>query len=97
MAEERISKSRREMDRLGVIKAVANRRLSQSEAAGQLRLSVRQVKRLLRRYRDQGPTGLISGHRGRRANNTLATMLRREILDLAACRTFPSSSADFSS
>lgn len=78
--------SRREIDRLGVIKAVADWRLPQSEAAGQLGLCVRQVKRLLRRYRDQGPTGLISGHRGRRANNTLAAMLRREILDLVQTR-----------
>ncbi len=55
-------------------------------AAGQLRLNVRQVKRRLRRYQDQGPSGLISGHRGRRANNTLAAMLRREILDLVRTR-----------
>ena len=60
----------REVDRLGVIREVAGKRLRQREA-GERMLSVRQV-RLLRRYRELGARGLISGHRGRKANNASA-------------------------
>ena len=55
----------REVDRLEVIREVAGKRLRQGEAGERMRLSVRQVKRLLRRYREFGAVGLISGHRGR--------------------------------
>ena len=44
----------KEVDRLSVVRKVSARRLRQREAAEQLGLSVRQVKRLLRRYRDRG-------------------------------------------
>ncbi|WP_152486082.1 helix-turn-helix domain-containing protein [Methylohalobius crimeensis] len=45
-------------------------------------MSVRQVKRLVRRYRDEGVAGLVSGHRGRRPNNALAESVRREVVGL---------------
>ena len=45
-----------------------------------LGLSVRQVKRLVRRYRDRGAAGLASGHRGRRPNNALPEAVREAVL-----------------
>ncbi len=42
----------REVDRLEMIREVVGKRLVQREAGEQLRLSVRQVKRLVRRYRE---------------------------------------------
>ena len=81
MAEGCITMSQKEVDRLAVIQAVIGRQLTQRAAAGQLGLSVRQVKRLVRRYRDQGATGLVSGHRGRRPNNAIADEVRRQALD----------------
>lgn len=74
--------SRKEVDRLGVIQAVANKQLRQELAARQLGLSLRQIKRLVRRYRDQGATGLISRHRGKRPNNAIAQEVRGAILEL---------------
>ena len=59
--EEHITMSRKEVDRLEVIQAVVGKRLKQREAAGQLGLTVRQVKRLVRRYREAGASGLVSG------------------------------------
>ena len=72
----------REVDRLGVIQEVAGKRLRQKEAAERLRLCVRQVKRLLRRYREQGARGLISRRRGRRPNNAIGPELREAMLAL---------------
>ena len=47
----------KEADRAAVVMAVVEKRLKQREAAERLGLSVRQVKRLARRYRAQGGPG----------------------------------------
>ena len=65
MAKEHITMSRKEVDRAGGIRLVVEKQLQQKEAAGQLGLSVRQVKRLVQRYRAEGPAGLVSRRRGK--------------------------------
>ena len=72
--------SAREMDRVAVVRKVLSKRLLQREAAIQLGLSVRQVQRLVRAYRDTGDAGLVSRRRGRRPNNALDVALRREVM-----------------
>ena len=78
--------SYKEADRAGVIRAVVERRLRQREAAKRLGVGVRQVKRLVRRYRAGGPAGLVSGHRGKRPNNAIEEGVRREVLSLVRDR-----------
>jgi transposase len=56
--------------------------MSQKEAGRMLGLSTRQIKRLLKRYRQQGAAGLVSKHRGRKANNRLSEDLKRKALNL---------------
>lgn len=73
--------SAREVDRLGVVRKVVARRLLQREASLQLGLSVRQVQRLVRRYRDDGAAGLVSRRRGKRPNNVIEAGVRREVMD----------------
>ncbi len=72
----------KEADRVAVVAQVAERRLGQREAAERLGLGVRQVRRLVARYRDRGAGGLVSGHRGKRSNNAIAASVRREVLGL---------------
>lgn len=52
------------------------------EAAQQLGLSLRQVMRLVRRYRRDGPIGLVSRHRGKRPNNALSQAMRKQAMGL---------------
>ena len=70
----------REVDRVEVIREVLGRRMRQGEASERLGICVRQVKRLVRRYREEGARGLRSRRRGRRASNAIAPELRREIV-----------------
>lgn len=49
--------------------------MRQAEAASQVGLSTRQIKRLLARYRQDGAAGLISRHIGRPSNNRLSDAL----------------------
>ncbi|VWC82083.1 integrase catalytic subunit [Burkholderia lata] len=61
----------RELDRLKVIQAVVDTGLKPGRAAERLGLSVRQVERLVIRYRERGPGGVASGRRGRPGNRKL--------------------------
>jgi hypothetical protein len=54
--------------RLGVIEQVKQGVLTQAQAAGQLSLSVRQIKRMYKAYKAQGAAGLIHRARGRTSN-----------------------------
>ena len=80
MKEERIGLSQRERDRLWVLHEVERRHLRQREAAERLRLSVRQVRRLLRRVKRHGDRGLIHRLRGRPSNRKTPAAVRQRIL-----------------
>ena len=64
--------SQKEVARLGVIKQVLDEGLCQADAAQLLGLSIRQVKRLCRRVREQGARGLISRRRGQPSHRRIA-------------------------
>ncbi|MGG2609832.1 helix-turn-helix domain-containing protein [Pseudomonas aeruginosa] len=59
-----VTMSMRELDRLKVIEAIIEGRLKPAAAAQRLRLTTRQVHRLVLRYREDGPAGLTSRRRG---------------------------------
>ena len=61
----------KELYRLGIIQRVFDRALLQRDAADILKLSVRQVQRLVRLYRTDGATAFASSRRGRPANNRI--------------------------
>lgn len=77
VTEDLVAMSRTEVDRLKVIAQVASKQIKQGWAAAQLGLMVRQVKRLLRRYRCEGAPGLLSRHRGKRLNNAIIFRINR--------------------
>lgn len=72
MAERTYAMSNKELDRLEVVQHVVSKRLTQSQAGDDLGISTRQVRRLVRRYRSEGKSGLISRRRGKPGHNRLA-------------------------
>ncbi len=60
---ETLTMSSKELTRLEVLGRVLERRLTQIQAAEQLGLGVRQVERLCRKLRVEGPPGLVSNAR----------------------------------
>ena len=80
MTKETVTMSHKEVNRLGVIEQVVDKRLKQKAAAERLGLSVRQVKRLVQRYRAEGASGLVSRHRGKHPGNAMKTAVREAIL-----------------
>ena len=77
-----LTMSKAERDRLRVIQAVQERRLTQTEAAQRLELSVRQIKRLCRGLREQGEAVVISRRRGRPSNRRIDPVERDRVLEL---------------
>ena len=82
MVREQVFMSVMEVDRLAVIREVAGNRLLQREAAERLGVGVRQIKRLVRDYRERGAAGLVSVRRGRRPNNAIGAGVREEVMAL---------------
>ena len=67
----KVTMSMRELDRLKCIQGLIDGQLKQTAVATRLGLTTRQVRRLVRRYEQQGPIGLISRLRDRPSNRRL--------------------------
>jgi transposase len=80
--DELLQMSAKELSQLEVMQRLTQKRMSQEEAGRILNLSTRQIKRLLKAYRERGAAGLVSKHRGRRANNRLSEDVKRKALNL---------------
>ncbi len=72
--------SHKELTRLEILQRIEERRLSQAQAAKVLGMTDRQMRRLVRRYRDDGPEGLISKKRGTPGNHRRPQAFREHVL-----------------
>ena len=85
MTDDLTSLSTREMDRLQVVLRIADRRLTQTAGAQILGISDRQMRRICRRFAQEGAAGLESKRRGQ-SNRRLPVELRDEALALVRAR-----------
>lgn len=74
--------SAKELDRAGVLARVRSKQLRVVDAAVVMHLSYRQAKRLWKRYRERGATGLKHGNAGRRSNRAHDEKFQRNVLRL---------------
>ena len=78
METERIALSQRDRDRLRVLHEVKQKHLTQIEAAERLKVTDRQVRRLLAALKKRGDGAVVHGLRGRPSNRKLAPFLAAE-------------------
>src|SRR5256712_9352388 len=62
---ETFTLSQKELHRPGLLKALCGGRLTNAQVAAALRITVRQVRRLKRRFEAGGPGALVHGNRDR--------------------------------
>jgi hypothetical protein len=74
--------SRSEIDRMNVLRDLAEERIRVSEAATLMGLGRRQVLRLARAFRQRGPTALASRRRGQPSNRSYPAVLRTEVIGI---------------
>jgi hypothetical protein len=77
-----LSMSRTEIDRVHVLRDVVGERITVREAAQLMRVTPRQIFRLLKAYRAGGPAALISKKRGKPSNRAYPALVRSEALAL---------------
>jgi transposase len=80
---ETITLDARAQQRLYVLNHVLTGGLTAEEAALVLHLSIRQVRRLLRRYRTDGSAGLVHGNRDRSPGHRIPEAIRDRVVELA--------------
>src|SRR5215510_8889301 len=81
-ATEGLWMSAKERDRLKVLHEVKQRHITQKQAAGELGLSVRWVRKLLVRLRTRGDGGLRHGLRGRASKRKTPEAVKRRAVEL---------------
>jgi DNA-binding MarR family transcriptional regulator len=77
--------TREEIQRYQVIRKVLERQINQQEASEFLKLSDRQVRRIVKRVRVEGESGVVHRSRGRTGNRCIKASLREKILKLYRC------------
>lgn len=74
--------SSQELRKLRVIWDIQAKRMTQKEGAEKLGLSVRQVRRLSQKIKNEGEKGIVHGLVGRISNNALSLTIRENIISL---------------
>ena len=78
--EEHLIMSQKERTRLGMMQQVKAEKITLVAASKVLRLGYRQIKRIWRRYQDDGDGGLVHRGRGRPGNRARAGEFRERVL-----------------
>src|SRR5688572_10191201 len=74
--------TQRDRDRLVVLKKAQKKLITQKQAAGELGLTERHVRRLLKQLKARGDKAVIHALRGRPSNRKLSEELRQRILQI---------------
>ena len=72
----------KEADRLGVMRQIDKNRISLKKASEELGVSLRQTKRIRRRYLELGDKGVLSRHRGKKSPNRIPEEIKNSALFL---------------
>ena len=86
MREDILRMSRKELDRVMILKAVTEREVTQVRAAEILGLSERQIRRLVERIKEEGPGGIMHRSRGKRSTRKIAQERAAEIIEVVKSR-----------
>jgi len=74
--------SHAEIDRLQVVQKITAKQITQVDAAQLLGISYRQVKRIVKQYRQYGAISIVSKRRGKPSNNQLPVKLKAIVLSI---------------
>jgi len=80
MREDILVMSQKEIKRLQIIQKVLGKEINQQEAAEVLRISDRQVRRVVKRVREEGAKGVVHQLRGREGNRKIDQKIRSQVI-----------------
>lgn len=79
---EIIQLSKKEIEKGKIILKILDGKLIKKQACKILHLSLRQIYRLCKKYKDQGLIGLTHKNRGKSSNRKLSSRIRKQVLEL---------------
>lgn len=82
MEKSEFNMSAKEVKRLEVMKDLLDGKICQKEAAKLLKRSERQIRRMLRSYKEFGAVGLVSKHKGKVSSNRLSEEFKEQVISL---------------
>ena len=80
LKDRTLTMSIKEIERCGILKMTDEKQITQSEGAKRIGVTERHYRRLLHKYRGQGPEGIVSGHKGKISGNRLTKEKEEKIL-----------------
>lgn len=86
--EEGVTFTMGETIRYGLIQALLEKRMKNTEAALALGLSIRQVQRIKKKVAQQGPEGILHGNKGRQPSHSFSIEKKGRVVELAKERYF---------
>ncbi len=84
--EGMVTLNKKEQKRVTVLNEVEKGVMTGEQAAGVMDISLRQVRRLLAAYREEGVAALAHGNRGRKPPNAIEEELRQQVLELSGSK-----------
>jgi transposase len=81
--DKRVTMKLKELKRLQMLQQIEARQMTAEQAAEIMGVTLRQTRRLIARYREQGAEGIPHGNRGRPAHNRITEDVRAKIEELA--------------
>lgn len=76
-----LTMSQKERDRLGPMESLVAGTITQRQAAGQMGICERHVRRVLKRYREDGDVALVHKSRGQPSNRRFTDDFRKKVMD----------------
>lgn len=77
-----IMMNQKERKRIHIIRNVIDKRMEQKEAAEMLLLSCRQIRRIVKRIKEEGDKGIIHKSRGKGSNRRISQEVREKVIKL---------------
>ena len=75
-------------DRLVTLKKAKKKLITQAEAAAELQVSVRHVKRMLKGLRERGDRAVVHGLRGRESNRRIDAKIRDKAVKILSAKVY---------
>lgn len=79
---EILQMSKKELSQITIFDALINKKMTQKEASGLLKLSIRQIIRKQKRFEKLGAEGLIHQNRGKKGNRSISEETKKRIIEL---------------
>src|ERR1035438_6906799 len=88
MQEGQLLMTQADRDRLVTLKKAKKKLITQREAAAELELSIRQVKRLLYALKKQGDQAVVHGLRGHRSNRRIEDRIEKQAVKILSAPVY---------